>query len=348
MKIIDRLNNFKYMSDNIRLYIGRMIATLNQLDMLENETPTTDEATEEHERKTDNLMVDMFEFIQWIGVNFNQIDYGCEYSLLEKELENELINDFTVSTDILKRKLQRIMDIVRDSMWPFVWDEYLKFTHSLINGELKNRIKHHLLKAPSMTEFWERMEWSNDYPFIINGKPLDESRSEQIARDWVWRLEHYFRQGFLCQQAMMDKIEEADKVLNPQPDTSTEQEQTVKRSPIAEEKGIKVAFDLAEKKGLMRLEGVYYRWLADNALLAYFCERLYNLFLSMTKGNKSWGYFSNWFIVKGKDGKDIIPNGAKLNRYKTDWKADRLLDSEDPFCPDGDKIIDEIILSAKK
>ena len=98
----------------------------------------------------------------------------------------------------------------------------------------------------------------------------------------------------------------------------------------------------------MRLEGDYYRWLSDNSLLAYFCERLYNVFLNKTKGNKSWGYFSNWFIVRGIDGRDIIPDGAKLNRYKTDWKADRLLDREDPFCPDGDKIIDEIILSAKK
>lgn len=347
MKIIDRLNNFKYMSDNIRLYVGRIIATLNQLDMLENETPTTDEDTEEHERKTDNLMVDMFEFIQWIGVNYNQIDYGCEYSLLEKELENELMNDFTVSTDILKRKLQRFTDIVRDSMWPFVWDktEYLNFTQSLSNGELKNKIKHHLLNTPSMTEFWERMEWSNDYPFIINGKPLDESRAEQIAHDWVWRLEYYFRQGYLCQQAMMDKIEEADKALNPQPDNNKVLPSIFQQFEILRNNfRVKNAFVYAIEAGLMEVDGVYFKWLKKRQVLAYFCWSIGHVLIP-DADNVQWSVFNGMFIAK-RGGEYEIENNDTLRRCYIDYE-NKTPNHKKDNPPDGWKIVDDIIEKVK-
>lgn len=348
MKITDRLSNFNYMSDHIRLYIGRIIAVLNELDMLEGEAPTTDEEVEERERKTDNLMVDMFEFIQWIGTNYNQIDYGCEFSALKKELEDELLNDFTVSTDILRRKLKRFEDIVRDSIWPFVWDEteYLNFTHSLNNGELANRVKHHLLKAPTMTEFWERMEWSKDYTFIINGKPLDECRAEQIARDWVWRLEYYFRQGFLYQELIMNKIEEADNELNPCPNTSTDATQsTFKQSPVLSYPDVVEWLKMAEKEGLVKQFERGWIWLKDNEipLLAYFCQQICrhskNIKGKILNGEEcvNWAVFKDCFWLQDQRGGYSVVTTSKLKQCKADQVKSRTA-----LMPDGYGEIDNI------
>lgn len=298
MKILDRLNKFKTESDNIRLYISHIVATLNQLDNIDSKTPKTDMEVEKLEDMTDDLMVDMFEFIQWIANNYNQGNNAFD---LGNELENELLNDFSVSTDILQRKLQRFKDIVKDSVWPFVWDEtdFKGFTQSLTDGRLQGQIKRHLLKATVMPDFWDRMTWSNDYPYIINGQQLDESRAEQIAKDWVWRLEFYFRQGYLCQKKMLDKIEEAEQILNPQPDT-TELPPIFQQYDIFKDNAsvAKVFVSLIDE-GLIKIDGNLFRWLDDRNSLCYFCYSL-NLHydLNTKNNNVPWVSFRNMFLCK--------------------------------------------------
>ena len=325
MKILDRLDQFKYKSDNIRLYISHIRATLNQLDNIGRESPKTDFEVEELEHKTDDLMVDMFEFVQWIANNYNQEGNAFE---LGKELENELLNDFTVSTDILKRKLQRFKDIVKDSVWPFVWDEtdFKGFTQSLTDGTLQVQIKKHLLKATSMPEFWDRMTWSKDYPYIINGIQLDENRAEQIAKDWVWRLEFYFRQGYNCQLELLNRIEDADKQLNPQPDTP-ELPTIFQQFSLFKDnfKVAKVFIHLIEDE-LMEIDGNYFRWLDDRTSLCYLCYSLNLHYDLSTNKNIPWVSFSNMFLCKvwGKWGvqtnNDLRDNWQQfLKKAKSDY-----------------------------
>lgn len=239
---------------------------------------------------------------------------------------------------------------------------YHRLTHSTLTEDINNGIVEDIPDVETISRRLKHLKFSlnqadifkiEDIDFVFGDKIpttriLTEIMVYSEAYDYVNTAGTIFREWNLIVDCLNKVIFEIEsEFLTPQPNTTTEQEQTVKRSPITDEKGIERAFQLAISKGLMRLEGDYYRWLSDNSLLAYFCERLYNVFLNKTKGNKSWGYFSNWFIVRGIDGRDIIPDGAKLNRYKTDWKADRLLSREDPFCPDGDETIEDIILSAK-
>lgn len=343
MNILDRLNQFNSESDNIRLYISHIRATLNQLDNIDNENPKTDMEVKEREHRTDDLMVDMFEFIQWIANNYNQ---GGNAFDLGKELENELLNDFTVSTDILKRKLQRFKDIVKDSLWPFVWDEtdFKDFTQSLTDGTLQGQIKKHLLKATLISDFWDRMTWSKDYPYIINGKQLDETRAEQIAKDWRWRLEFFFRQGYDCQLELLNKIEDADKQLNPQPEPSTKQEQTAKRFPITDNEEIKEIFDEAVKRGFMSYTDKGIKWLRGNPLLAYFCVKLstyLNISEKIYEDNDAtnWSYFSGKFLTKRQGGKWELADAVKLHDYKFGN-----MKGKTEFLPKGYEDIDDLIL----
>lgn len=352
MKILDRLNKFKTESDNIRLYISHIVATLNQLDNIDSKTPKTDMEVEKLEDMTDDLMVDMFEFIQWVANNYNQGNNAFD---LGNELENELLNDFSVSTDILQRKLQRFKDIVKDSVWPFVWDEtdFKGFTQSLTDGRLQGQIKRHLLKATVMPDFWDRMTWSNDYPYIINGQQLDESRAEQIAKDWVWRLEFYFRQGYLCQKEMLDKIEEAEQILNPKPDTTTEKQA---KDPIFDiyelfnNDWVVTLFQDMIKEQIISIDKGYFRWHWDRSLLLWFCKHMSELCgLTKYKNNKpqiGWLTFNSMFICKVWNNWTIQTN-EDLRKAWQDWmkkvKADKSDKNGNPLPPRGWNIIEGLI-----
>lgn len=348
MDIRQGLENLQWHSKAARHLLTDIIDKLDELDGMDLITPSTKEETDELINRKDNATVGLYNCLQGF---LNLLEWYREeldklYSI-EKALKLKLIQNDKDSDEVIKRCVKIYGSMFNETYYPETWnkEDFTVKTHSLTT-DLKNRISNRLMREDEIPEFKERMVDYGANKDLISNEPMTRQKADRIASNLVYWIDYYLSNVCRCQKSIANILDEGYSLRYP--NTSTEQEQTIKRSPITDEKGIKIAFDLAEKKGLMRLEGIYYRWLADNALLAYFCERLYNLFLSMTKGNKSWGYFSNWFIVKGKDGKDIIPNGAKLNRYKTDWKADRLLDSEDPFCPDGDKIIDEIILSAKK
>lgn len=348
MKIIDRLKYFNLKSDSIRDYINHILATLDQLDDIDQAKPSTITDITIIEHKSDDLMVDMFEFIQWIASHWNDTDPDYDYISLGNELEDELLNDFSVSRETRQEKLQRCLDVVSDSLWVNVWEqeELIAFTESL-KGTLQERLAHHLIKANTLPDFWERMSVSTDYPYIINGKTLNVDRAEQLAKDWGWRLELYFRQGYLCQKEVMNRIEDADKQLNPQPDTkqdvTTEQIKLLKNDEIIE------LFSLLIEQGYMEQAENKYRWLKSNVLLSYLCERLSNIFdLSEKRGEDdkefiNWSVFGGLFIVKGQKG-EFIANGKKLNRYRTDWLKNH---KPNGFSPKGYEDIEELLYDYK-
>lgn len=321
MKSIDNIIMFQNLQADVWGYATTLLDILQWFDGEE----ATDRAI------TQGLLVDDAKdrFVMWCdlaNVHYNtwtEWMKTIDLDSVDRELFDDCPDDVTLSNRL------RIVKLRAGAMWHK--EEYDKVCHKLIYSFFR-------IKA-----------------LVLATYEIEDKDAHKLATQIKNRLTNRFINVHMMQGVVQSIIDKGEQILNPHPTpTETEQGQD-KPQQISNEleyllgiNGIKIAFDMLQEQGYMRAEGEYFRWLKENDLLAYFCEKLYNQFLTLTKGNKSWGYFSNVFIAKGTGGKDVIPKGNKINRYKTDWKADRLLDKEDPFCPDGSKDIDLLIAMAKQ
>lgn len=130
-----------------------------------------------------------------------------------------------------------------------------------------------------------------------------------------------------------------------QPDTSTEQEQTVKRSPIMNDKDIVSVFNAIAQLGFMEYRDGFYYWMADNILLAYLCNRI-SLYKDYSKQYRkgigdlpNWTVFEGLFKAKGRKKDEWVEvNSQKLSDYQKAY-----MKTHDSFSPDGCNPIDDII-----
>ena len=248
-------------------------------------------------------------------------------SLNLDDLHKWLVDDSKDKTE-MEFRLNKVKGIV-GNMWN---NDELKQLHNKLNGTFETGGI-----VPRMISIIA----------TLNENETEESATETVNKWWEILSVIMFNIE-LVQSRMQSIINETESILNPHPKQTETQKTSTELDFLLGYDGIRIAFEMAQEQGYIRLEGQYFRWLKENDLQSYFCEKLYNQFLSLTKSNKSWGYFSNIFISKGTGGRDIIPDGKKLNRYKTDWKQDRLLEKKDPFCPDGCTGIDLLIATAKR
>ena len=261
--------------------------------------------------------------------------------LVLEDLHHWLIDE-SGSKDELKFRLDKVKGII-GTMWS---DEEISQLHVETSGIKSNG---EMLLRSDGTMLGGIMPRMIEVITELNDNETEESATMKVEKVWNIVKSRLFQIECIISH-MRAMLKEAEQILNPQPTpTETEPQKTsTELDFLLGYDGIKVAFEMAQEQGYMKAEGQYFRWLRENDLLAYFCEKLYKQFLTLTKSNKSWGYFSNIFISKGTGGKDLIPDGKKLNRYKTDWKQDRMLEKGDPFCPDGCTEIDVLIATAKR
>lgn len=148
------------------------------------------------------------------------------------------------------------------------------------------------------------------------------------------------------QKRMQTIINGAEQILNPQPDTTTEQEQTVRRSPITDDKEIKEIFDEAVNRKFMSYTDKGIKWLRGNPLLAYFCVKLstYRNLSEKTYEDKdndatNWSVFGGIFLTKRQGGKWELADATKLHDYKFGN-----MKGKTEFHPKGYEEIDDLIL----
>lgn len=143
---------------------------------------------------------------------------------------------------------------------------------------------------------------------------------------------------------MQTVIDNAEGILNPQSDTSTEQEQTVRRSPITDNEEIKEIFDEAVKRGFMSYTDKGIKWLRGNPLLAYFCVKL-SFYLNLSEkmydetDSTNWSVFGGIFLTKRQGGNWELADAIKLHDYKYGNMKEKT-----EFLPKGYEDIDDLIL----
>lgn len=171
-----------------------------------------------------------------------------------------------------------------------------------------------------------------------------EDDAHRKAVKWHgYLLQKWFRVVEL-QTYMQAVIDNAESLLLPQPDTTTEQEQRVKQSSITDNEEIKEIFEEAVKRGFMSCTDKGFKWLKSNQLLAYFCVKLstyQNLSEKMYEDNDAtnWSYFSGVFLTKRQGGKWVLADAVKLHDYKFGNMR-----GQTKFLPKGYERIDDLIL----
>lgn len=151
---------------------------------------------------------------------------------------------------------------------------------------------------------------------------------------------------------MQTVIDNAEGILNPQSDTSTEQEQTVRRSPILENTELIEIITESVKRGYAeKTDGGYYRWLRGNPLLAYFVQQL-SEYLDLSEKlyekedgeieSTNWSYFGGIFETKRRGGTWELADGNKLHDYKRGAMKGK--DRKKRYQPKGFEDIDDLML----
>lgn len=146
------------------------------------------------------------------------------------------------------------------------------------------------------------------------------------------------------QNYMQSVIDNAENILNPQPDSTNEQEQTVKRSPMTDHEEIKKIFDEAVKRRFMSYTDKGIKWLRSNPLLAYFCVKL-SIYLNLSEkmyeetDSTNWSVFGGIFLTKRQGGNWELADATKLHDYKFGN-----IKGKTEFLPKGYEDIDDLIL----
>lgn len=220
-------------------------------------------------------------------------------------------------------------------------------TDSWTDEVLKNRLK----TARYLLKDWITPDGIAQ--FETDGLLSNESESMQYVcgklgaadgRRYMLKVFTLFREVNQDIRMVAETLKEVENLITPQPDT-TEQEQTVKRSSILDDKDVKSVFDAIEGMGLMEKRDSCYYWLTDNVLLAYLCNRIslrkgYSKQYREGKGElPNWTIFVGIFKAKGRR-KDvwIEVNSLKLAEYQKAY-----LKTHNNFAPDGCRVIDDII-----
>lgn len=188
---------------------------------------------------------------------------------------------------------------------------------------------------------------------IPTTKILSEIMDYAEAYDYINTVWGIFREWNLivdCLNKVVSEIE--SEFLTPQSDTSTEQEQTVKRSPIMENTELIEIINESVKRGYAeKTKGGYYRWLRDNPLLAYFVQQL-SEYLDLSEKlyekedgeieSTNWSYFGGIFETKRRGGKWELADGDKLHDYKRGAMKGK--DRKKKYQPKGFEDIDDLML----
>lgn len=349
MDIRQGLENLQWHSKAARHLLTDIIDKLDELDGMDLITSSTKEETDELINRKDNATVDLYNRLQgflnlldWYNEELKNL-YG-----LEKELKLKLIQNDTDSDEVIRRSGKVYGSIFSETYYPETWDkdDFTAKTHSLTT-DLKNRISNRLMRENEIPEFKERMVDYGANKDLISNEPMTRQRADRIASNLVFWIDHYLSNVCRCQKSIADILDEGYSLMYP--DTTTEQEKTVIGSPILDNIEIVEVFDKLIKNGYVEPVGDRYRWLKDNVLLAYLCERISTIFeLSEKRGNDdkeftNWRVFNGLFIVKGQNG-DIVADSRKLNRYRTDWLKNH---RPDGFSPRGYEDIESLLYDYK-
>lgn len=226
------------------------------------------------------------------------------------------------------------------------------------NNTLQNRlriVKNRYFGTWEITKYDEKQEVFNKLLHIVdkltdilfNVYEWTEKEAHRKAVQW----HDYIIQRWLnveqLQRYMQGVIDNAEKILNPQSDTTNEQEQTVKsHTSLLDDEEIKEVFNAFVEKDYMAFNGNYYHWNKSPHLLAYFCEKVSLYFLNSTKtydgkDATEWKQFEGIFEIEIK-GKLEYPNNDRLRAYKNNWYRgkDR---KKTPFLPNGYKGVEDIL-----
>lgn len=176
----------------------------------------------------------------------------------------------------------------------------------------------------------------------------DLEEMENFAGHRAWgMIQHvckWVRDIIKIQERMQKIIRGAENILNPQPDTTNEQEHTVKRSLITDNEEIKEIFDEAVKREFMSYTDKEIKWLRSNPLLAYFCVKL-SIYLNLSEkmyeetDSTKWSVFGGVFLTKRRGGNWELADATKLHDYKFGY-----MKGKTEFLPKGYKDIDDLIL----
>lgn len=176
----------------------------------------------------------------------------------------------------------------------------------------------------------------------------DLEEMENFAGHRAWgMIQHvckWVRDIIEIQKRVQKIIRGAENILNPQPDTTNEQEQTIRHPPILEDAEVKAVMQAVEEIGLMVHKDCWYYWTGENALLSYLCSEI-SRYKEYSKQMREDEYLPNWikfegiFKAKGRKKDEWVEvDSKKLADYKKQYKK-----YHQRFSPDGCKDIDEII-----
>lgn len=162
---------------------------------------------------------------------------------------------------------------------------------------------------------------------------------------FMLKVSTLFRCANLDIQMVAKTLDEVENLLNPQPDTTTEQEQTVRKMSILEDAEVKAVMQAVEDIGLMEYKDGRYYWTGGNALLSYLCSQISRYKGYSKQYREGMGDLPNWikfegiFKARGKRKDEWVEvDGNKLANYKKQHKR-----YDNSFSPDGCKDIDGII-----
>ena len=147
------------------------------------------------------------------------------------------------------------------------------------------------------------------------------------------------------QTYMQTVIDNAESLLNPQPDNNKDLPSIFQQFEILRNNfRVKNAFIYAIEAGLMEIDGVYFKWLKKRQVLAYFCWSIGHVLIP-DADNVQWSAFNGMFIAK-RGGEYEIENNDTLRRCYIDYE-NKTPNHKKDNPPDGWKIVDDIIEKVK-
>ena len=166
---------------------------------------------------------------------------------------------------------------------------YRRLTHSTLTEDINNGIVEDIPDETTIGRRLKHLKFSINQADVSKIEDVDLAFGDNIpttkilseimdyaeAYDYINTVWGIFREWNLivdCLNKVVSEIE--SEFLTPQPDTSTEQGQRVKQSPITDNEEIKEIFDEAVKRGFMCYTDEGIKWLRGNPLLAYLCVKL--------------------------------------------------------------------------
>lgn len=147
------------------------------------------------------------------------------------------------------------------------------------------------------------------------------------------------------QNYMQSVIDNAESILNPQPDNNKDLPSIFQQFEILRNNfRVRNAFVYAIEAGLMEVDGVYFKWLKKRQVLAYFCWSIGHVLIP-DADNVQWSVFNGMFIAK-RGGEYEIENNDTLRRCYIDYE-NKTPNHKKDNPPDGWKIVDDIIAKVK-